>query len=324
MAKPIASIVVPAFNAEKTIGKCLESLSRQSFKGYETIVVDDGSRDKTGEIAESFRGTRVLTEKNAGPAVARNNGAKSAKGEIVVFTDSDCIAEPNWLEEMLKPFADKMVAGVQGRYKCRQKELVARLIQLEIEQRYEKMRRQKSIDFIGSYSAAYRKSIFEKLKGFDTSYPMASGEDTDFSFRVHEAGHQMIFNPNAIVYHTHPTSLWKYLKVKYYRAFWRTKVYKRHRGKMVKDSYTSQMVKVQAMLFYLLFPAAVAAIVWPGLAFLLGLNALLLFLTALPFAVWAFSKDKAVAIVSPFVILLRTAMFAFGLAAGIAREALGK
>ena len=318
------SVIIPAYNAEETIGRCLESMTRQSFKNFEVIVVDDGSKDKTSEIVKGFSKVRLLRQKNAGPAVARNNGAKAAKGEIIIFTDSDCVANSKWLEEMLKPFLYKNVAGVQGTYKSKQKEIIARLIQLEIEQRYVKMMKQKFIDFIGTYSAAYRKSVFVEMNGFDTSFPIASGEDTDFSFRVSRAGYKMVFNQKAIIFHTHPTSLWKYLKIKFFRAFWRTKVYKKHKGKMVKDSYTSQMIKVQTGLFYLLVPAIIISVIRPELAFLLGLNALLLFLTGFPFAVWTFSKDKTIAVISPFVILLRTAMFAFGLAAGTTREALGK
>jgi len=319
-----ASVIIPAYNAEATIGQCLESMTRQSFKNFEIIVVDDGSKDRTPEIVQEFSKIRLLKQKNAGPAVARNKGAKEAKGEIIIFTDSDCVADRNWLEEMLKPFSEKNVAGVQGMYKSKQKEIIARLIQLEIEQRYAKMMKHKFIDFIGTYSAAYRKNVFEEMKGFDTSFPIASGEDTDFSFRVSRAGYKMVFNKKAIIFHTHPTRFFKYLRIKFFRAYWRTKVYKRHKDKMIKDSYTSQMVKVQAGLFYLLLPTAIVAVVWPEFAFLLGLNALLLFLTGFPFAFWAFSKDKTVGIISPFVILLRTAMFAFGLAAGTVRELFGK
>lgn len=324
MAGLKASVVVPAFNAEKTIGKCLEALERQGFRGYEVIVVDDGSRDNTGEVAKQFPKARVVREENAGPAVARNNGAKNAKGEIVVFTDSDCIAEPNWLEEMLKPFADKRVAGVQGRYKSGRRGLIARIIQLEIEKSYAKMGKQDSIDFIATYSAAYRKIVFEKLGGFDTSFPMASGEDTDFSFRVHESGQKMVFNPNAIVHHAHPTSLWKYLKTKFFRAFWRAKVYKKHRGKMVKDSYTSQSIKLQLLLFYL----AIASLA----LFALGINGLLysgiclalLFISGLPFALWAARNDLAVGIISPFIIFARTFFFGTGLALGTIKQVFGR
>ena len=112
----------------------------------------------------------------------------------------------------------------------------------------------------------------------------------------------------------------KYLKVKFFRAYWRTKVYKRHRAKMVKDAYTSQMVKVQALLFYLLFPLAAASFFSQAFYLLLGLDFLLLVLTTLPFAAWAFSRDKTVGLVAPVTILLRTIAFGFGLLAGTARE----
>ena len=121
------SVIIAAYNAQETVGECLRSIANQSFKDFEAIVVDDESTDRTAEVAKEFPKVRVLRQKHAGPAVARNLGAKAAKGRIVVFTDSDCIAEKNWLAEMLKPFDDASIAGVQGRYKSRQKEIVARL-----------------------------------------------------------------------------------------------------------------------------------------------------------------------------------------------------
>ncbi len=319
-----ASIIIPAFNAEKGIGKCLTSLQKQEFKDFEVIVVDDGSSDNTGKAAKSFKGVRVLRQKNSGPAVARNNGAKEAKGDIIIFTDSDCVLDKNWLREMLKPFEDKSVAGVQGTYRTRQKEIVARLIQLEIEKNHERMGKRKLIDFMGTYSAAYRKVVFLEMNGFDTSFPIASGEDTDLSFRVSAAGHKMMFNDKALVFHTHPTSLWKYLKIKFFRAFWRTKVYKKHKGKIVKDSYTSQAIKLQVLLFYLMIPATIALIFEPGMAIVLFVLGTALNITTLPFAAWAFQKDKIVGLIAPTIIVLRTIAFGLGLGAGTFRELVGK
>lgn len=318
-----ASVIIPAYNAEATIGKCLESMRQQEFRDFEVIVVDDGSTDKTPELVKSFPEAMLLRQNHAGPAVARNNGAEKAKGEIIVFTDSDCVADKNWLGEMIRPFQDAGVAGVQGMYRSRQKELVARLIQLEIEQRYEKMLKQKAIDFMGTYSAAYRKSVFLEMKGFDTSFPIASGEDTDLSFRISKAGYKMVFNPKAIIFHTHPTSLKKYLKVKYYRAFWRTRVYKKHSAKMFKDSYTSQMVKAQVGLFYLMVFAFIAWLAGITIiffaAFLVGI-----FVSSLPFALWAGKRDLTAGVISPFVILARTIVFSIGLLLGTIRQAFNR
>lgn len=316
-----ASIVIPAYNAERTIGNCLDSLRKQSLSGreYEIIVVDDGSSDGTKEIVKK-KGARLIEAKHGGPAKARNLGAGKARGEVVVFTDADCIADREFLAEMLKPFEDKAVAGVQGRYKCRQKEIIARLVQLEIEQRYEKMQRQKYVDFIGSYAAAYRRNLFLGLGGFDASFPMASGEDTDFSFRVSEKGRKMVFNQKAVVWHLHPTSLWKYLKVKFFRAYWRALIYRKHKGKIIRDSYTSQAIKVQVLLLYGLILALLGAILMPFLLFTALLLLILLLLSTLHFAAWAAGRDREIGLVSPVFILLRTVFFGLGLAAGTLRE----
>ena len=318
-----ASVIIPAYNAESTIGECLKALEKQSFKDFEVIVVDDGSKDRTGEAAKGFKGVKVFSQKNAGPAKARNLGAKNAKGEIIIFTDSDCIPERKWVEEMLKPMEDSEVVGVQGTYKTSQKEIVARLIQLEIEQRHEKMAKKKYIDFMGTYSAGYRRKIFLELGGFDESYPIASGEDAEFSFRVNEAGYKMIFNIAAVVWHKHPDNFWKYLKIKFNRAFWRMKVYKDHKGKMMKDSYTSQSIKVQIFLG-LVFILSLAILPFSqnatvGVLPIASLS--LLIITTLPFAVWAVRRDFIVGFLSPPIILLRTAAFGLGIVwSGIKRD----
>ena len=320
-----ASIIIPAFNAEKTIGKCLESviLQKPGFS-FEIIVVDDGSKDKTFEVAKSFRKATVLRQKNAGPAVARNNGAKKAKADNLVFLDSDCVVSKNWLKEIINPLEKNSIAGVQGIYKNRQKELIARFVHLEIEQRYEKMAKQKFIDFSGSYSAAYKKKVFQKMNGFDESFPMASGEDTDFSFRVSEAGYKMVLRPEAFVYHFHPTSFGKYIKTKFFRAFWRTKIYKKHKKKMVKDSYTSQTAKAQIGIFYLMVLSLALIAVGLNGMFYASTLFVLLFLSTLPFAFWAAKKDLAVGIVAPAFIIIRTIAFGTGFTFGIAKQVVKK
>ncbi|MDP2973976.1 MAG: glycosyltransferase, partial [Candidatus Diapherotrites archaeon] len=316
-----ASVIVPVHNGEKTIAECLQSiLNQKNDFPFEVIVVNDGSTDNTAAIAKQFKKARLISQKRQGPAVARNNGASEADGNVIVFIDSDCVAAQNWLQEMVSPLHSMEIAGVQGRYKSKQKQLIARLIQLEIEQRHDKMAEQQFIDFMGSYSAAYRKSVFQEMHGFDTSFPMASGEDTDLSFRINKMGHKLFFNPKAVVFHTHPTSLHRYLKVKFYRAFWRAKVYGKHKGKIAKDSYTSQAIKAQILIVLFLFLSIIAAIFLPIATYAAGILALLLFLSGLPFAFWALKRDKAVGLIAPFVSVIRAIVFAAGLALGTINE----
>lgn len=319
------SVVIPAYNAEKSIAGCLESiLSQKTRKNYEVIVVDDGSRDSTAQVIRQLQKThgnlRLKTQKNSGPAVARNKGARIAHGRIIVFVDSDCVAESQWLEEMVKPFSEKNIAGVQGTYRSGQKELPARLTQLEIQARHEKMGEQKYIDAMGSYSAAYNKEIFFGAGRFDESFPIASGEDTDLAFKISKSGKKMVFAPKAVVWHAHPNTWKKYFKVKYFRAYWRTKVYKKHAEKIVKDSYTSQTMKFQIALFYLALLSIPFIALRGYFAYFTGAVLGLLLLSSVPFAVWASKYDLVVALVALAAIPARTVFFGVGLVAGIIRE----
>ena len=314
------SVVVPVYNGAKTIKACLESLQEQSFKGkLEIIVVDDGSTDQTKEMVKRFKGVKLLEQDHQGPARARNLGAKQAKGEIVVFTDSDCLADKEMIANLVKAFEEKKVAGVQGSYQSQQKELMARFVQLEIEERYELMKKNPFIDFIGTYCCAYRRKVFLKEGGFDESFPLASGEDTEFSFKLSGKGHQLVFRPEAFCFHLHPTSFWKYLKTKFFRAFYRVKLYRLHKAKIVKDSYTPQHLKLQIGLFYLFLAGVASSWLWPsGLTLALPWAALLGVLAlALPSISFMLKKDFAVGLISPIIFLSRTIVFGLGFAGGL-------
>ena len=241
------SLIIPAYNAEKTIKSCIESALKQNLRQdeYEVIVVDDGSVDNTSVIVERYP-VKLIRQQNQGPAVARNRGVSEADGDILVFTDSDCELDYNFLNNITTTIVkDTQIIGVQGSYKTKQKEFIAQFGQIEIETRYKKMAKEKYIDFIGTYAAAYRANIFRKYGGFDTGFPLASGEDTEFSYKLQSVGYKLVFVPDAFVYHQHPTKLVKYLRTKFYRGFWRIRLYKKHPKKAIKDSYTPQSLKVQ-------------------------------------------------------------------------------
>lgn len=317
------SIIVPAYNSASTIKECIEAIKSQNTQEkFEVIVVDDGSTDNTAEIAKKC-GAKVFSQSNSGPARARNLGAQKAKGEILVFTDSDCVPEKNWLTEMLAPFSEAKVSAVQGAYRTRQKGLVARFVQAEIEERYQRMKRRASkLDWIGSYSAAYRKNDFSAAGGFDESFPKASGEDPELSYKLQEKGHKLVFNPKAIVYHAHPDSLVKYFRTKFYRGFYRVPLYKKHAGKAVRDSYTPQTLKIQIVLMYAtsVFLLLFALTTLAGIQQIhFGLSALtlgLFFISTIPLTLFALRRDFAVGFITPFMIFVRTLAFCTGLITG--------
>ena len=94
------SVIIPAYNEEKVIQYCLESLKNQTFKDLEVIVIDDGSTDKTKELIER---AKLLTQNHKGPGEARNFGAKQAKGEILVFVDADMTFDRDFIKELVEP-----------------------------------------------------------------------------------------------------------------------------------------------------------------------------------------------------------------------------
>ena len=176
--RSIVSVIIPTFNGASRIGYCLDALVRHTTRrSVEILIVNDGSSDDTADVVQRYSGVRLVTQANAGPAAARNRGALASCGTILLFTDDDCVPTPAWLDAMLEPFEDPDVVGTKGVYRTRQKSLVARFVQIEYEDKYRLMARLPDIDFIDTYSAAFRRNRFLEMGGYDTSFPLACAED---------------------------------------------------------------------------------------------------------------------------------------------------
>ncbi|MCU0611547.1 MAG: glycosyltransferase [Candidatus Eisenbacteria bacterium] len=316
------SVVIPAFNASATIEATLRALQGQTLPrdSFEVIVVDDGSTDSTTAIAGRFA-DRVVSQERAGPAAARNHGARLARGDILVFTDSDCEADPEWLARLTTPMSDPEVVAVKGAYRTRQRRVAARFAQVEFEERYRRLRGYHRIDFVDSYSAAIRAESFRSVGGFDLRFPKANNEDVDLSYKLAARGAGMVFAPDAIVYHRHPNSVRRYLRTKFLRAYWRAMVYRRHPAKLLADSYTPQLLKIQAALAPLtcLLGAGAAAGMIPWL--IPAAAGAVFAITTLPLmAVTAHSDRPLVPLVLPLAIGRALALGAGGAAGALAHR----
>jgi glycosyltransferase involved in cell wall biosynthesis len=311
------SIIIPTFNGASRIGKCLDALLQQTAGRHaEILVVDDGSIDETAEEVQRYPEVRLIIQSNTGPAAARNRGASVAKGAIILFTDDDCVPMPGWLDAMLKPFDDPEVVGAKGVYRTHQETLAARFVQIEYEDRYHLMESFDYIDFIDTYSAAFRRDRFLEMTGYDTSFPVACAEDVELSYRMSARDWKMKFAPLAVVYHTHPSTFSQYLKKKYKFAFWRVLAIRKNPSKGIKDSHTPQIMKFQ-LLFApaLLLAMALDLFIRPTLPFsVLVLAAFLV--STFPFAMRALTKDLVIGLLSPALLGARACAQMLGVTAG--------
>ncbi|MBF0406801.1 MAG: glycosyltransferase [Candidatus Riflebacteria bacterium] len=257
-----ASVVIPVYNRADLLEKCLIALSQQKTSfSHEVIVVDDCSVEDLSNVRYNFeKGDLKITwlrlPENSGPAVARNAGIKVAEGEIIVFTDSDCVPIDSWLQKMLVPFSDAAVSGVKGSYKTTQTDTWARLSQVEFEERFDLLDAASSVDFVDTYSGAFRKKHLIETGGFDTSFPKADNEDVELSFRIKalagNSGGKFVFVRDAVVFHRHREGFWNYFRLKFNRGYWRSKVYEKHPKMAGKESYTPATLKIQFLLIVLL------------------------------------------------------------------------
>jgi lipopolysaccharide/colanic/teichoic acid biosynthesis glycosyltransferase/glycosyltransferase involved in cell wall biosynthesis len=305
------SVIIPAHNAAKTIGDCVKAVRNQTLplSDYEVIVVDDGSTDGTAAIAWQA-GAEVVEQNRGRQAAARNAGISAAEGDIVCFTDADCFPAPNWLEELVRPFQNPDLIGSKGIYSSDQSELVARFVQLEYEDKYDLLKGQERIDFIDTYSAAYRRQVLMANNCFDETFPYL--EDQELSFRLAARGYGMVFQPTAVVRHLHSHTLWGYFRKKFTIGYWKAQVVRRFPTQGVKDSHTPQVMKIQMGLMALIYFALAAVLFTPWAGLPLSALLAILLLTTVALVVKACSKDKADALAAPNLLADRATALGIG------------
>jgi GT2 family glycosyltransferase len=318
------SVIIPVHNGAGTLGRCLDALAAQTGASARPgiIVVNDGSTDATGDVAQS-RGVRLLTlPSQQGPAAARNAGVAETSAEVLLFLDADCEAAPDWCQEMLRPLQDPGICAVYGAYRSRQTGWVPRLAQAEFEQRYARLTSRQTIDFFATHAAAIRRGTLLQVGAFRTD--LRGNEDVELAFRLSSRGYKIAFAPQAVVYHEHPATLWSYLRAKVSRGYWRILAYAAHPAKAVADDYTPPWLKLQvaAMVAAALTLAlgAFHAVFWP--AFLLMASILLA--TTLPFTLFVRRTHPDLMWFAPWFCLVRSAALALGVIGGLVAVTTGK
>lgn len=188
---PKISVIIPTYNRKDLLFKCLKSLFVQNYPSdrYEIIVADDGSSDGTGDLVKSLKPKCNLVyvrQENKGRGVVRNFGVKHATGEILAFTDDDCIVDKNWIKNAVPAFSNAMVGGVTGRTSCDIKDITPLTRPVISEGGHQ------------TCNIFYRKKVFDDVGGFKLGQ---FREDTELAYRVLEAGYIMKFNESVSVEH---------------------------------------------------------------------------------------------------------------------------
>ncbi len=209
---PRVSVVVCAYNAERTLDRCLVSLAALSYPDYEVILVNDGSRDRTLEIAERYPFCRILSQTNKGLGVARNVGAAAATGEIIAYTDSDCVADPDWLTYLVARMERGALAACGGpNLPPPEKNLVPAAVALAPGGPTHVLLSDEIAEHIAGCNMAFRREALLELGGFDPVF-RAAGDDVDICWRFQDKGAVIGFSAAAVVWHFRRNTVGAYLR----------------------------------------------------------------------------------------------------------------
>jgi GT2 family glycosyltransferase len=208
VGRPRFSIIIPTYNRPTALEACLASLERLDYQtdDFEVLVVDDGGRTPLDGVVEPFKSKMKMTlirQENAGPAGARNNGARRAKGEFLAFTDDDCAPDAGWLKALDGALtADPGALAGGHTMNGLNHNAYSEASQLLIDYLYEYFGdKRPERRFFTTNNVAISRERFNEIGGFDASFKRAAAEDRDFCGRGRVAGLRMVYAPKAVVWH---------------------------------------------------------------------------------------------------------------------------
>lgn len=210
-----SAVVVPTYDRPDALKACLTALMRLDPAPDSIVVVDDGGKWFAASVCADF-GDRVtcIRQANVGPAAARNAGVRQVQAEVVALTDDDCLPRSDWLGRLLAAHAGVAGRMVGGRvenaladniYSAASQSLCDYLYAASVGEGRE-------AGFFTTNNLAFDRAFFERIGGFDESFPRAAAEDRDLGLRWRAAGGQLLYTPEAVIDHAHHMD---------FRGFWR-------------------------------------------------------------------------------------------------------
>lgn len=207
MSRSQVSVIVPVYNGSKTITETVDCILNQTISPLEIIIINDGSIDQTGSLLKTLSSMAVIvTKSNCGPASARNLGIKLAKGKFIAFTDSDCLPEPGWLNNLLAKFDSSKIAGVGGQIKGVEKTILSEFVDFAgfLNPQNDNL---SSPKYLITANACFRLDVLITAGGFNEIFRKPGGEEPELCWKIRNLGYEFCFAQNAVVYHYHRQSL---------------------------------------------------------------------------------------------------------------------
>ena len=317
------TVVVPVRNRELTIQSLLDSLQKLDYdrNKVEVIVVDGNSTDKTQEIVKKYP-VKLVVEKRKGLNLARNTGIKCSKGEIVAFTDSDCIVPPNWITKIVENFKDPQVSCVGGSAKALDNDFISQYADNSIVRLMPFFTKREELEKVKPFfrhpagcNMAFRRKVAEEVGYFD-EHIQYGFDEVEFADRICRAGYKMVLDPDVLVWHKHRSTFREFLKQNFQYGKGSGLVLKRNRLKdaVSKWSFLGLMgfiswLLIVGSLTFLTFTSSSSIFFW----LLFGFTGLPLLILAAVYAYRALQNKKfARIVIYPFIDLFRTLSFCFG------------
>lgn len=228
-----SSIILPAYNEEKVIKDCIESLLNSNRKNFEIILVDDGSTDDTAKKAQEIKDKRlkIYSKKNGGKASALNYALSKASYEILIAIDADTIFKKDTINKLIDHFGDPRIGAVSGNVKIGNNvNLLTRIQSLEYINGFNLDRRMgdffNCITVIPGAIGAFRKDVVNKVGNFSSD---TLAEDTDLTIAIRKLGCKIVYDSSAIAYTEAPKNFKDFFKQRFRWCFGTLQVMWKHK-----------------------------------------------------------------------------------------------
>jgi len=238
--KPNFSVIIPNHNGSRTLAEALDSIFAASDSSIEVILVDDASTDDSQTVADRYPIRWIAHDSCRGAASARNTGARAARGEILVFTDTDIVLPPDIFEILEKDYADPETDGIIGLLRpiTRYGNLCSQYKNFYMHYTYSKLPEEVTVFYTSI--ASIRRGLFLEAGGFDGTYRSATIEDMEFGVRLTGKGYRILIDKKLQVEHIRHYTLISLIRTGFVRAAGMTKIALRDRNnRREKSSYVT-------------------------------------------------------------------------------------